>query len=279
MRFLPVGLDLRHKTCLVVGGGVVGTRKVRTLLEAGANVKVVSPAVSGELSEQIEEGRVQWVRERIRADHFQGAFLVVMATDDPSLNAAGVQLASQHGALACDASSARHSQLIFGALLEHDGVTVATFTDGMDPSRARRTRDEIARLLEERGADGARPNDSILVVVASGRKDRPWSVPLEELMASLQDEVGACTVQLAYNQFGSPTLREVVDEAARSGVRRVCVLPLFMLGQGHVDRDIRPLVTELRQEYPNLHLELLPPLGEHASFAKLLAQIAKEATS
>jgi len=37
--------------------------------------------------------------------------------------------------------------VIFAALLQHDDVTVAVFTDGRDPAQAARTRDQIADLL------------------------------------------------------------------------------------------------------------------------------------
>ena len=148
LRFLPVGLDVRHKSCLVVGGGNVGTRKAFTLRRAGAIVTVVAPTVTRELAEQIEAGRVHWVEDSFREEHLGGAFLMIAATDDEALNAAAVRLAAQSGTLVCDASSAEHSQVIFGALLKSDDVTVAVFTDGRDPTRARQTRDHIADLLD-----------------------------------------------------------------------------------------------------------------------------------
>ena len=147
LRFLPVGLDVRRKNCLVVGGGGVGTRKALTLSRAGAIVTVISPAVAAELTEQIEAGRIRWLRDSFREDHLRDMFLVVAATDDEALNATVVRLAAQRGALVCDASSAERSGVIFGALLQHDDVTVAVFTDGRDPAQARRTRDQIANLV------------------------------------------------------------------------------------------------------------------------------------
>ena len=156
LRFLPIGLDVRGRSCLVVGGGDVGTRKALTLARAGANVTVVSPAVTPELAEQIEAGRAKWVHEPYREEHLGGAFLVVAATDDGALNAAVVRLASEHGALVCDASSGERSQVIFGALLEAEDATIAVFTGGRDPARARRTRDQIAGFFARR-----RPPDAL----------------------------------------------------------------------------------------------------------------------
>jgi len=145
MRFLPLALDLHGQQCLVVGGGSVGTRKALTLARAGALVTVLSPHITDELAEHIGPGRITWIEARFRAEHVRQDYrLVIMATDDAGLNAAGARAAAEHNVLACDASSMEDSRVIFGALLERDGVTVAVFTDGRDPARAARVRDSIA---------------------------------------------------------------------------------------------------------------------------------------
>jgi siroheme synthase-like protein len=151
MRFLPVAIDVRTRRCVVVGGGSVGARKAATLVRAGADVVVVAPEVSKELARKAASGALRWVDEEFTPGHVAGAFLVVMATDDDALNAAGAGLAAEQGALVCDASSSRRSSLIFGALLEEDGVTVAAFTDGRSPRRAKSKRDEIAAMLSAKG--------------------------------------------------------------------------------------------------------------------------------
>ena len=149
LRFLPVGLNVQEKNCLVVGGGAIGTHKALTLARAGAMVTVLSPTVSGELDEQIRAGRMRWLKDSFREEHLAGVFLAVAATDDEAVNAAVVRAAVRRGALVCDASSAERSRVVFGALLEGDGFTVAVFTGGRDPVRAKRIRDRIADCLAE----------------------------------------------------------------------------------------------------------------------------------
>jgi len=156
LQFLPVGLKVRGRDCLVVGGGAIGTRKALTLARAGGAVTVVSPTVTEVLAREIAADRIRWVQESYREEHLGAALLVVAATDDESLNAAVVRDAARHGALVCDASSAERSELIFGALLQDDDLTVAVFTDGRDPSRARQTRDRIADLFAR--GDKAEPD-------------------------------------------------------------------------------------------------------------------------
>ena len=147
LHFLPVALDLRGRDCVIVGGGAVGTRKAKTLARSGARVTVIAPVVSEELQEMIAAGFVRWLEGPFQEPQVHGAMLAVAATNYPALNATIVAQARQAGVLACDASSAADSQVIFGALLEHDGAMIAVFTDGRDPAHARDTRDRLAVLV------------------------------------------------------------------------------------------------------------------------------------
>lgn len=149
MKYLPVGLDLRGRACVVVGGGTIGARKVRTLIGVQAKVRLVSPEAHEDLRELAKKGLMDWVRREYREGDLEGAFLVVAATDGPEVNQGVVRDAQAAGSLVCDASSSHRSQVIFGALLEEGEVTLAVFTDGQDPSLARKTRDRIAGLTPE----------------------------------------------------------------------------------------------------------------------------------
>lgn len=154
MRYLPVGLDIRDRTAVVVGGGPIGTRKVRNLLRAGSTVVLVAPDATPDLMKLAGEGKILWARESYRIEHLYGAFLAVAATHQPELNARVVEDAGMAGILVCDASSAERSQFIFGALHEGEGYTAAVFTDGKNPAGARSIRDRIAAFfLEGMGSD------------------------------------------------------------------------------------------------------------------------------
>jgi siroheme synthase-like protein len=123
---------------------------VANLLAAGAEVTVVSPVLSAALVVLHDSRQVNWIQGVYCDEHLEGAFLVVVATDDQSLNAKIVETAAEKRMLVCDASSADRSQVIFGAL--HKGepdVTIAVFTDGRDPASARRTRDRIVGMLDQ----------------------------------------------------------------------------------------------------------------------------------
>lgn len=279
MCFLPVGLDLRNRRCVVVGGGTVGTRKVRTLLDVGARVTVISPAVTDAIDAEVRAGRVDWRKGPFEPTDLDGARLVVVATDAPDVNGRLANLARERDVLLCDATSGERSDVIFGALHEDDGLTVATFTDGRDPRRARSARDRIAEWLAATsdGHGGAPSDDTLLVLIAHGSRDPDWGRPLEELTAAVSERTGTQNVRLAYSQFAWPSLEDVVAGAGPE-IHRVRVVPLFMTAHGHVERDIRPAVDAVRRAHETLEVELLPPVGELPSFRILLMELAREVT-
>ncbi len=86
MRYYPVFLDIIDKSCLVVGGGQVGTRKVLTLLDCGARVTVVSLDVTPELQSLADQQKIALRLSRYRTADLDGMFLVIGATDDEFLN-------------------------------------------------------------------------------------------------------------------------------------------------------------------------------------------------
>lgn len=79
---LPLTLDVRGRRVVVVGGGPVGARRARQLVDGGADVLVVAPAVCEDLADLVEAGDVTW-RPRDYADgDLDGAWLVHTATGD-----------------------------------------------------------------------------------------------------------------------------------------------------------------------------------------------------
>jgi sirohydrochlorin cobaltochelatase len=116
-----------------------------------------------------------------------------------------------------------------------------------------------------------------LILLVHGSRDPRWREPFERLAAGLAGDLGAAAVRLAYLELIPPTLMEVAAEAARDGVGRLRLLPLFMAGGTHVDRDIPAQAAAVRERFPNLAVEVLPSIGDDARFIRLLRDLASEA--
>src|SRR5690349_4503412 len=83
-----LGLRLEGRRVVVVGGGAVASRRVPALLDAGADVLLVSPKVTASLEDLAAAGRIRWEARGYRPGDCAGAWLVCACTDDPAVNAA-----------------------------------------------------------------------------------------------------------------------------------------------------------------------------------------------
>jgi uroporphyrin-III C-methyltransferase/precorrin-2 dehydrogenase/sirohydrochlorin ferrochelatase len=138
----PVSLHVRGRRVVVVGGGEVATRRAQRLAEAGADVVVVAPSVTAELSAL----DVDVVRREFAPADVDGAWLVLACTDDPAVNTAVVDAAAARGVWAGRADDAGRSSVWLPAVGEAGDVTVAV-TAGGDPRRAVAVRDAAVQAL------------------------------------------------------------------------------------------------------------------------------------
>jgi len=143
MKYYPVNLDIRHQSCLVVGGGAVGTRKVKTLLDCGAAVTVVSPDVSNLLSGLAEQNLISLKQRPYRASDLKGVFLVIGATDNKVLNREIHNDARRQGKLCNIADRPELCNFILPSIVERGDLIIAISTSGKSPAVARRLRKQI----------------------------------------------------------------------------------------------------------------------------------------
>ena len=143
MRSLPVFMRLNGCNCLVVGGGIVAWRKVRLLLKTGAHVTVVSPEICHELSKL----SISHITQPYCSEHLQGMSLVIVATDDETLNQQVAQSAQSTGIPVNVVDNATLSTVTFGAIVDRDPLLIAISTGGDAPVLARQIRNRIATLF------------------------------------------------------------------------------------------------------------------------------------
>src|ERR1700721_2756734 len=90
-----LGLRLGGRRVVVVGGGAVATRRIPALLDAGADIVLVSPSVTVSLEDLAATGRIRWEKRRYADGDCAGAWLVCACTDDAVVNAAIATAAEQ----------------------------------------------------------------------------------------------------------------------------------------------------------------------------------------
>jgi siroheme synthase-like protein len=134
--YMPIGVSLKNRPCLVVGGGPIALRKVENLLDYAARITVVAPRVHETLEYHAERGRITLEKREYRPPEAADYGVVISASDDKALNRRVYDDARRAGALVNVVDDPPHCDFAFPAVLARDCLTVAIATDGKAPFMA-----------------------------------------------------------------------------------------------------------------------------------------------
>jgi siroheme synthase-like protein len=151
----PVGLVVRDRPCLVVGGGQVAGRKIASLLACGAAVTVVAPeaheamrllSASGAI-EAIDGPPLDLQLRPYRSGEAAGYRLVVTATGKPEVDAEVHRDAEAAGVWVNSADDLENCTFVLPAVWRQGPVSVAVSSNGESPALAGWLRSKVAEAL------------------------------------------------------------------------------------------------------------------------------------
>ena len=148
-----LALRLTARRVVVAGGGGVAARRVPALLDAGADVAIVSPELSPTLQDLAAAGQIRWTARDYARSDCAGAWLVCACTSDPAVNAAVAAEADAAGIWCVRADDAAASRAWTPASGQAGDVRVGVLSG--DPRRSAGIRDAVVGGLSS-GAIGAR---------------------------------------------------------------------------------------------------------------------------
>ncbi len=144
--YYPAFINLSGKQCIVVGGGKVAERKVLSLLDSGAAVKVISPAITDTIERQKQRGRIKHIKRNYRSGDLKDAFLVIAATSDEDLNR---KVSEEAPCLVNVVDMPEMANFIVPSVVNRGPMTIAVSTSGASPAAARAVRKEIELLYNK----------------------------------------------------------------------------------------------------------------------------------
>lgn len=150
----PVALNLRGRRCVVVGAGPAAARKIVGLIESGADVTVVAPAISPEIETLAAESPIHFVREPFAPEHLEGAFLVIAITNRPDINQQVAETARRLGVLLNlgapgDDDTASDGDFATMATVRRGDFLLGLTTGGAGPSLSAQLRRQLETLFPD----------------------------------------------------------------------------------------------------------------------------------
>ncbi len=147
MRYLPIHLDTKDQTILIVGGGPAAEAKLRTLVKSEARLVVLAMDVSPEIERLHNANKIIWMKRYPEVLDFQKARLVYAATEDPAENSRIAQAARALGVFVNAADQKEDCDFFTPALVDRSPVIISIGTEGTSPGLARAIKADIEGRL------------------------------------------------------------------------------------------------------------------------------------
>ena len=148
--WFPLFINLENKKVLVIGGGKVALKKIKKVLEYGADVTVVTDNIKEQSILELKNLKIEDNKkiennkdeiEKLVKDFF----LVISATDDEQI----AQVCDSKEILINNASSKTKMNAMFGGIVKNSEFQIAISTSGKNCKRSRAMKSEIQKVLDK----------------------------------------------------------------------------------------------------------------------------------
>jgi len=143
MDFMPLFVNLEKKEVLVIGAGKIALRKIKTLLNFGTKVTVVSPFIK---EEEIYSLDIVLKKREFNLEDINSKFLVVCATDNEEFNSSIVNLCNKRNILVNNITSKEDLNCRFVVNTSTDKYQIAVSARGY-PKKAKKLLEKIKALI------------------------------------------------------------------------------------------------------------------------------------
>src|SRR5688572_4859817 len=118
MKGFPVFLiGLENRRCIVIGGTHESERKVSQLLDADADITLISATITYPLRALVNQKRIRWIARDYQPGDLKDAFLVIAERRDPTTNALIYEEATVNSALVNVMDDVDHCNFVAGSVM------------------------------------------------------------------------------------------------------------------------------------------------------------------
>lgn len=148
-KFFPMFVDLSEKKAVVLGAGVIATRRVKTLLDFVGELAVIAPVCTEEMASLAAEGKLVYRQKSYEREDLYDADLVLAATDDEKVNEDIYSACKCLGIPVNTASNQLKCDFHFPGILEYDGVVLGFNGSGKNHKKVKEVRQKTQKALEQ----------------------------------------------------------------------------------------------------------------------------------
>lgn len=147
-KMFPLYVDLQEKNIVIVGGGSIGCRRIKTLTGFSDNIIVISPEVLPVIEPYIKEKKVIWHKKEFEFSDIKDADIVIAATDNRKVNNKIYEYCRENKIIVNNASDQNQCDFQFPAILEHENIVMGFNSGGADHKKVSSFRKMVENFLK-----------------------------------------------------------------------------------------------------------------------------------
>ncbi|WP_168123773.1 bifunctional precorrin-2 dehydrogenase/sirohydrochlorin ferrochelatase [Paenibacillus sp. HB172176] len=182
--YYPVALRVSGMRCVIVGGGPVAERKLKGLVQAGANrIDVISPVATEGIQSFVESGKARWIRRAFEQNDYCEAWLIIAATDNAPLNEEIAEQSKQRQILCNRADYSDGGSFLTASTVRRGDLLVSVTTSGASPALARKLGQELESYIDKAYGEAVADLRALRTVVLEQVEDRKLRREILQLAA------------------------------------------------------------------------------------------------
>lgn len=142
---LPIMLQLKDELVVIVGGGKVATRRIRSLLPLEVRVIVISPKVTADIARWHEQNRLHWKEKEFTPLDIQDAKIIIAATNKAKVNER-VYEARSSDQLVNLVDRPDLSDFFFPAIVRRGKLLLSISTSGASPTLTKQIKKQLEKV-------------------------------------------------------------------------------------------------------------------------------------
>jgi len=148
-KYFPLFVNIQGKEVLVVGGGTIATRRVKSLVHFACRVKVVAPTITDELRSLVADGAIEYESRTYTTVDLVAADLVVAATDRREINQQIGREAKERGLLVSVADCREECNFYFPAIIANNDVVIGVSSGGKSPTATAKWAARVRGVIQD----------------------------------------------------------------------------------------------------------------------------------
>lgn len=152
-KYFPIFIDISEKKIVVIGGGVIATRRINTLLNFVEHITVIAPEITAQLHELTGQGKVSWLCSEYEIEQIADADIVIAATNQPEVNhqikndCIQIEKQTGHQILVSVIDAKELCDFYFPSIVQSEDIVIGINSGGMSPAKTKSVRKKIEEIV------------------------------------------------------------------------------------------------------------------------------------